>query len=188
MPLSTAVFLPSPFFIQASSSWRMLPLGSAFLPFGPLFKHINALIKISLPFCWVPCVCSASGQEKSKLGPFSQLLLNMNWSTTIVYPCFKSQVCPCFVRFCNCCKESAVIKKWLFTHVHYNSYYKCERNAGWPRFKLKVFFSLKKVWQENLGRSTLWPHRVLLGSAVCILEFPVNSTRESLGCLSPVTA
>lgn len=83
-----------PAFIQASASRRTLPLGSAFLPFGSLFEHINALIEIWLLSCRVPCVCSASGREKPKLGPFTQLLLIMNWST-IVYPSFMYL---CFIR------------------------------------------------------------------------------------------
>ncbi len=53
----------------------------------------------NLLFSWVPCVCSASGQEKPKLGPFTQLLLNVNWSA-IVYPSLNSQVFLFYVSFC----------------------------------------------------------------------------------------
>lgn len=61
MPLSTSVVTPP--FIHASASQCTLPLGSTSLPFGSLFEHINAPIKIWVLFSGVPRVCSAPGQE-----------------------------------------------------------------------------------------------------------------------------
>lgn len=101
----------------------------------PCGSHINALIKIWMLFPWVPCVCSASGQVKPKLGPFTQLLLNVNWPT-IVYPSPNGKAFDFYVSVPEI-SFSGKIDKWFLSHLRVDApppiYCPSEvvENTGW---------------------------------------------------------